>query len=99
MATSEKTENLVILVINTDHQKDKGDLDFYQNRNSKIKYFFETLVPKPDFLLLQEVKNTFFQGERPWTPQVVERWGMIERDHFDQREEILQALGDHEATD
>ncbi len=100
MAANEQTENLIILVMNTHHGKrERGESNFYRNRNSKIKDFFETLDPEPNFLLLQEVKKTFFKGRTPWTTQVVEGWGMIERDHFDQREEILQALGDHEATD
>jgi hypothetical protein len=100
MPTNEQTENLVILVMNTHHgKKETGESNFYQNRNTEIKFFFETLDPKPDFLLLQEVKDTFFKGRTPWTPQKVERWGRMQKEHFDQREEISQALGDHEATD
>ena len=52
-------DNLSIVVMNTDFGEiEKNDKNFYNRRNAEIVSFFKELNPKPDFLLLQEVKIT-----------------------------------------
>jgi hypothetical protein len=77
--TSEESNELVILVMNTDF----ATYDY--RRDEEIKSFFKQLEPKPDFLLLQEVKVTTLKN-RPDRP-------------IDQRVAINDALGDYRASD
>jgi inorganic pyrophosphatase len=81
--TSEESDELVILVMNTDFATSKEiqkDKDFHKHRNEEIDKFFKHLLKttntKPDFFLLQEVKETVFAN------------GGVS----DQREAIVQVL-------
>jgi hypothetical protein len=76
--TSEESNELVILVMNTDF----ATYDY--RRDKEIKSFFEQLEPKPDFLLLQEVKVTTLENTR---------------EPIDQRVAIKDALGKYEERD
>jgi hypothetical protein len=76
--TSEETNELVILVMNTDF----ATYDY--RRDEEIKSFIEQLDPKPDFLLLQQVKVTTLKDRR---------------EPIDQRVAIKNALVDYRASD
>ena len=58
-------DNLSIVVMNTDFGEiEKNDKNFYNRRNAEIVSFLKELNPKPDFLLLQEIKIT--HREKKW---------------------------------
>jgi hypothetical protein len=76
--TSEESNELVILVMHTDFAT------YVQSRDQEINSFFKQLNPKPDFLLLQEVKVTTLKNRQ---------------EPFDQRVAVKNALGDYRATD
>jgi hypothetical protein len=78
VSTSEESNELVILVMNTDFAT------YVHSRDEEIASFIKQLNPKPDFLLLQEVKVTTLTNTR---------------EPIDQRVAIKDALGKYEERD
>jgi hypothetical protein len=76
--SSEESNELVILVMNTDFAT------HVQSRDEEIASFIKQLNPKPDFLLLQEVKIKKHQNRR---------------ESIDQISDISESLGHYRATD